>query len=132
MHRGVAILDQRSLQEYCDPRLLVEWARSQSNCLNITLTVRSRALEVGELKYPAFAYTLGSIPLHPLGSPKFSDKNVWQKLAEAERKKRELLGFPMPLTEWGGRNEVGGSSWNDAVIMTPEDVIDCVIGQLLS
>jgi superfamily I DNA/RNA helicase len=40
--------------------------------------------------------------------------------------KRKQYGFPMPSTDWGGRNEVGGSSHNDAAILTPEEVLAVV------
>lgn len=146
-----AVLDQRSLNKYCDPRLLVEWARSQPGHSNVTLTVRDRLLVLlhteeeltllpkewqdsdnseyaYKIEIPACSYTLGSVPLHPYGSPKFSDRNVWQKLANAERAKRLQYGYPMPSSDWGGRNEVGGSSWNDACILTPEEVIKIARG----
>lgn len=147
---GCAVLDQRSLPHYCDPRLLVEWARTV-DAGNITLTVRDRTLEfvavekgcafrnelpdyelqeweeiAMEFAVPAYSYTLGSVPLHKDGSPKFSDRGVWQALAAAERQKREDYGYPMPSSDWGGRNEVGGSSWNDACVLSPEEVISIV------
>jgi hypothetical protein len=161
---GCAVFDQRSLQQYCDPRLLVEWARGQEDTRNITLTVRDRALrliadptynelsgnietsyflpsveeeeaasnptyiytlEVAEI--PAYSYTLGSVPLHEAGSPKFSDNGIWEALHKAECKKRDRFGYPHPSSRWGGRNEVGGSSWNDASVLSPEEVIKCVL-----
>lgn len=145
-----AVLDQRSLLQYCDPRLLVEWARTV-DAGNITLTVRDRILKfievdkesviknelpdyelqegeevVMELKIPAYAYTLGSVPLHRDGSPLFSDRGVWAALAATERQKREDYNYPMPSSDWDGRNAVGGSSWNDASILTPEEVLEVV------
>lgn len=127
MYKGVAILDQRSLRHYCDPRLLVEWARQQKGHSNITLTVRSRELVTEDFKLPGWSYTLGSVPLHQDGSPKFSDNGVWEHLAFEEQQLRSYYKLPHPSSDWGGRNEVGGSSWNDAVVMTPEQVIDCVL-----
>lgn len=159
---GYAVLDQRSLSAYCDPRLLVEWAR-ENNAANVTLTVRDRSLKINQIKYyiwdgsprtmyvlpegdedmpsnskllaeleiPAYNYTLGSVPLHEEGSPMFSDNGIWEALSKAEHAKRKEYGFPMPSTDWGGRNEVGGSSHNDAAILTPEEVlavVDSVLG----
>lgn len=156
---GYAVLDQRSLSAYCDPRLLVEWAREREDHKNVTLTVRDRLLKLEEIQYrelrlgeetwatryelagyelqgneslvrqlivPAYNYTLGSIPLHENGSPMFSDNEIWKALTEAEKEKRKEYGYPMPSTNWGGRNEVGGSSHNDAVILTPEEVLTVV------
>lgn len=123
---GCAVLDQRSLGQYCDPRLLVEWARERET-RNITLTVRDRNLIDGDRLIPAYAYILGSVPLHDSGSPMFSDRGVWEALAEAERAKRARYGYPAPSTDWTGRNEVGGSSWNDACVLSPEEVIDTVL-----
>lgn len=131
LYRGCAIFDQRSINEYVDPRLLLEWARANGATEPITLTVRdgSRLPNAGLIKdFPAFSYTLGSIPLHSKGSPKFSDRNIWAKLTTLEMDLRGQNGLPMPETFWGGRNEVGGSSWRDPAIATPEQIIDAVLG----
>jgi hypothetical protein len=48
-------------------------------------------------------------------------------LSSKENNKRRLLGLPQAKTQWGGRNEVGGSSWNDAAMLCPEEVIDIVL-----
>lgn len=125
-----AVLDQRSLQQYCDPRLLVEWARQQPGHSNVTLTVRDRRLDLPDGRsIPAYSYTLGSVPLHEDGSPMFSDRGVWSALAAAERAKRAKYGYPEPSSDWGGRNEVGGSSWNDACVLEPKEVLEVVTCQ---
>jgi len=145
---GVAVFDGRGISEYVDPRHLIEWARSQPDCTsNITLTVRDRPLDFfrteeelllwkegledsafsWKITLPAYSYTLGSIPLHKNGSPRFADRNVFAALSEAEKQKRYLLNFPFPSSAWGGRNEVGGSSWNDAALITPEEVLKVVL-----
>ena len=142
--QGCAVLDQRGISEYIDPRHLIEWARQNKECTsNITLTIRDRLLNffhteeelllwkegmedtdyAWKVIISAYSYTLGSIPLHQNGSPKFSDRNVWKKLSQAEGEKRFMLNLPAPSTDWGGRNEVGGSSWNDAALLLPEEVI---------
>lgn len=150
MYKSVGIFDSRGISEYIDPRHLLEWVRQQPDHINITLTVRDRPLELfhteeklilqkqgaekledGDTEFQinlsAFTYTLGCVPLHKSGSPKFSDRNVWEALSKAEQNKRYFLNLPMPTGGWGGRNEVGGSSWNDAAILFPEEVIDCVL-----
>ena len=148
---GVAVLDSRGISDYVDPRHLVEWARSQPECTsNITLTVRDRPLQLfytekelllwkegledGPLSWkitlPAYSYTLGSIPLHADGSPEFADQNVFALLSVAENQKRDYLDLPLPSSAWGGRNEVGGSSWNDAALLTPEEVLKVALNIL--
>ena len=141
----MGVFDGRGVSQYVDPRHLIEWVRKQPDHLNVTLTVRDRALELlcpapekqlipyepdhrgTKLVIPAYSYTLGSVPLHYFGSPLFGDKNVWDMLSRKEGSKRYFLGFPQAETQWGGRNEVGGSSWNDAALLCPEEVIDIVI-----
>lgn len=147
MYKNVAILDSRGVNEYVDPRHLIEWARTQQSHENITLTVRDRPLELwsteddislfqegskslgygSKVNLQAHSYTLGCVPLHQRSSPKLSDRNVWQILSKAENDKRYWIGIPRASTQWGGRNEVGGSSWNDAAILTPEEIIDIVL-----
>jgi hypothetical protein len=132
-YQGCAIFDQRPFQgEYVDPRLLVEWCRENHIYSPVTLTVRdgsrlpnSVLLDEG-LELELFSCTLGSVPLHAKGSPKYSDRRVWEKLAELERNVRTNQGLSLPETNWGGRNEVGGSGWRDPVICTPEQIIDTV------
>lgn len=135
-----------------DPRHLIEWVRLQDNHSNITLTVRQRPLklwreslddqlilfskelddpfELHAIILPAYNYTLGSVPLHPAGSPRYSDGQnipIWDVLSYAEKEKRERLAFPPPTTYWGGRNEVGGSSWNDSAVLTAEEIITKIL-----
>ncbi len=128
---SVGVLDQRGISVYVDPRHLIDWTRIQAGHRNITLTVRDKIFEVahatGKIVLPGYSYTLGSIPLHMQGSPRFSEHAVWDKLTEAEIDKRNLLGFPPASSGWGGRNEVGGSGWNDAALLLPEEVIAKVL-----
>lgn len=145
LYRGVAIFNQRSLPGYVDPRLLVEWAREQGAASPVTLTVRDGTLlpnasilqglpdgfepGAGSL-LPMYSYTLGSIPLHHEGSPKYSDRGVWSALQDLEKEVRDAAHQPHPETSWGGRNEVGGSGWRDPAIANPEQVVDRVLKTL--
>ena len=150
-YKNVGILDSRGINGYVDPRHLIEWVREQKSLTNVTLTVRDRLAHFfhteeelflwdsenckdsdnsWKISLPAYNYTLGSVPLHGLGSPKFNEHNIWEKLSEAEHDKRYFLNLPKPSTDWGGRNEVGGSSWNDPALLLPEEVIDCVLKNL--
>lgn len=145
LYQGIAVLDQRPLEGYIDPRILVEWARKQPGHRHVTLTIRSGARQPNAAKtieafnYQAiangqspildsdlFSYTLGSVPLHELGSPMFSDRNIWKSLADLEIEVRDPIGMSPPETVWGGRNEVGGSSWRDPMISTFNQVLDRV------
>lgn len=148
IYKNVGIIDERGRSKKVDPRHLVQWLRQKhEGHANVTLAVRDRPLELFhtdeelilfneglsdsdtsfKLTIPAYNYTLGSVPLHSSGSPKFSDRDVWEQLSTMEGKKRYFLGLPQPKTFWGGRNEVGGSSWNDAAILCPEEVVDIVL-----
>lgn len=137
LYKAAAIFDQRSFDGYVDPRLLVEWAR-ENNSSNVTLTVRSGArqpnaaklIDAGHPETELFSYTLGSVPLHRKGSPNFSDHDVWEVLANLENEVRAQKGLEPPDTQWGGRDAVGGSSWRDPAIASPEEVIDRVLRQL--
>jgi hypothetical protein len=129
---GCAVFDQRGFNEYVDPRLLVEWARENSAIEPVTLTVRNgrgqpNANFLSEYSGELFSYTLGSVPLHAKSSPCFNDHGVWEALQALELRIRAENQQLKPLTAWGGRNEVGGSSWRDPVIATPEQVIDTVV-----
>lgn len=181
MYKKVGILEVPATFDYVDPRHLIKWVQCQHTHLNITLTVRQRPLKLWRnslerelvllpdsiripegintltmpafthATVPAFHYTLGSVPLHPLGSPNFSDgrnlpefvpgceldeafrlyrpmnDSVWDVLSSAEKSKRKWLGFPQVTTFWGGRNTVGGSSLKDSAVLMPEEVIDLVL-----
>lgn len=123
---GVAVLDLRESPGYVDPRLLVDWARKQRAHKNVTLSVRVREGVEG------YSYTLGSVPLHPEGSPRFSDRKVWDALNDFEIEKRKTLGLPAPSSSWGGRNEVGGSGLNTPSLATPKEVVEVVLYALSS
>ena len=130
---GCAVFDQRTFAGYVDPRLLVDWARENSAPLPFTLTVRDGSRLPNALTgeqaeaNPQYSYTLGHIPLHPLGCPNYSDNGYWGALAFGEIFYRESRGIPAPETTWGGLNAVGGSGWNDPALKPPESVINLVL-----
>lgn len=131
LYKGCAVFDQREFDQYIDPRLLVEWAGLNNVSESITLTIRDGSNHPNAKLLDGFremySYTLGSVPLHPKGSPKFSDRDVWKSLAALELTLRTECGNHPAATEWGGRNEVGGSGWRDPVISSPEQVLDVVL-----
>lgn len=121
--QGCAFLDMRSVNKYLDPRVLVMRSQEMEGVTQpVTLTCRSMNIKIGDLLIPAQQYTLGSLPYHPQARDLDLTK-VFPVLAEAEAKKRKDLGFPAASTNWGGRAAVGGSGWNDASLMTPEEVL---------
>lgn len=135
LYRGCAVLDQRVLDDYIDARLLVEWARENGAAECVTLTVRDgvRLPNVGLLPpeaSPLYSYTLGRVPLHVRGSPRYGDLGVWERLAAAEAHWRSQRGWSPPATCWGGRNDVGGSGWRDPAVSPPEAVLDLVLAAL--
>jgi hypothetical protein len=113
-YRMVPICDQRGLKGYIDPR-------SFYRCLDrnhspITLVMRDRKQGDG------IGYTLGTFPLHHLANTvDFSAADVWNKLSDAER------ALNPDFEGWGGRAIVGGSSWNNPSLLTPQQVIDIVL-----
>jgi len=136
LYRGCMVFDQRGLQDdYIDARLPVEWARRHDAPQALTLTVREGAgkPDVAAPGWPAHimlhSYMLGRVPLHAHGSPRYSDRGIWKRLSQAEARQRKVLGIVGPDAHWRGRNDVGGSS---SVVMTPEQVLDEVLGGLAS
>lgn len=135
LYRGCAVLDQRGLEDYVDARMLVDWARAHAASEGVTLTIRDggRLPNGGSLPAgasPLYSYTLGRVPLHPRGSPRYSDRGVWECLAAVEFEQRRKAGLPMPVTCWGGRNDVGGSGWRDPATTPPNLVLDTVLTRL--
>lgn len=107
------ICDTRSMKGYIDPRCFLRAIATISNLLPMTLTVR-------DFKDDGYSYTLGCIPTHPLLERLDYTQNTFIALTEAERLKN-------PQTEpWGGRATVGGSPWNNASQLTPEEVVSIV------
>lgn len=135
LYRGCAVLDQRPLDDFIDARLLVEWARDNRAPECVTLTVRDgvrlpNASRLPPEASPLYSYTLGRVPLHAQGSPRYSDLGVWERLAAAETDWRRQRGWAAPATGWGGRNDVGGSGWRDPAVSPPEAVLDQVLAAL--
>ncbi len=132
LYRGCLVFDQCGIPEYVDPRLPVAWAQREHASGSLTLSVRdgSRMPDAATFGWPAgivlYSYTLGRLPLHPKGSPRYSDRRVWERLSDAEEACRAGLGLAGPPAHWGGRNDVGGSSFRLPVVMTPEQVLDQV------
>lgn len=123
---GAAFLDMRSINKYVDPRCLVAIAKEMGATAPITLTARSMSVNLGneanKILIPGCQYTLGSLPYHDRAATIDLTK-VFPLLAEAEKERRGSIGQSPAKTTWGGRAAVGGSGWNDASLLTPEEVI---------
>jgi hypothetical protein len=72
-------------------------------------------------------YDLGN-PEAAMFSDRHGDRGIWEKLAQLEVDVRAELGVDPPETAWGGRNEVGGSSWRDCAFSTYRQVLSTVLG----
>ena len=125
---GVAVFDSTSFHgAYVDPRLPARWVSQHCPGAIAVLTVRDGSRQPNqpqEWDAPTYSYTLGKTP----GTdPQFSSRGVWEKLSAAENSRRFSLGIPPLETEWGGREAVGGSSWNDAMITPPCDLVDDIV-----
>jgi hypothetical protein len=123
MDKGIAILDRRSLRTYLDPRIFLDWVREQPDHQHVTLTI-------GDFSKPSdiigYSYTLGCVPLHPKGSPCFSTNHVWEALARLENVHRVEKGLVPLEFSWSGREDVGGSGWNDPSLLTPSEVLHVI------
>lgn len=115
----VAVFDQRCIEDYVDPRLFKRWI-NQNTKASFSLTYRDGSrmpiLPQGWDR-EVFSYTLAAENNSDLTA-------IFPLLQEAEDKKRSLNGIPPCVTQWGGRAKVGGSSWNDAMIVNPQEVIE--------
>lgn len=108
------VCDTREMNGYLDPRCFLRAIATMPNLLPMTLTVRN--FKDGD----GYSYTLGCIPTHPQVERLDYTQNTFTVLTEAERLKN-------PQTDsWGGRATVGGSPWNHASQLTPEEVVSIV------
>lgn len=125
-YRDTLLINCKGLQgKYIDPRCALKAYQLLRNnygheCQTpITLTQREVFVD-NELK--GFSYTIGCIPLHPKLKDLDYTKGAFEKLTKAERK------VDPNANGWGGRKTVGGSGWNTPSQLSPEQVIDIVLG----
>lgn len=129
---GAAVLDMRSINRYIDPRCLVAIAREVGATQPVTLTSRAMLVNIPDpygVSIPGCQYTLGSLPYHDAAAT-LDLTAVFPKLAQAEAEKRQVLNLPTAKTTWGGRAAVGGSGWNDASLLSPEEVLKVALASL--
>lgn len=127
---GAAYLDMRSLNKYIDPRCLTQIAKEMGADKPITLTSRSMNVHIGEdLTVPGCQYTLGSLTYHA-AAPNLDLTKIFPELAKLEADRRDYIGFRPAKTTWGGRAAVGGSGFNDASLLSPEEVIRFVLEEI--
>jgi len=127
---NIAVFDQSGFSEYVDPRLLAQWVIQNCPTALATVTIRDGKAKANQPKGWAdrvWAYTVGWTPGT---SPMFSTQGLWEHLTALENQSRESHGIPPMTSGWGGREDVGGSSWNDAVITDPHTLVAQIRGFL--
>lgn len=112
---------------YVDPRASLRAAKRLS--LSATITLTQRETDNG------WSYTIASSKNNLL-----TGFDAFFKLTIAEAKKRSVdcilverfwgesfLSQEIGFDPWGGRETVGGSGWRTPSLLTPEEVIDCLM-----
>jgi len=121
---------------YIDPRLANDVAMSFASLGDMDYPIILKVCKPERLPgfgiipetIKSFSYILGSISSPGFKKTSYSDNGVWEALAEAESISRSKLSIPQGETNWGGRNAVGGSGWNDPSILYPLDAIQIARG----
>lgn len=122
VYRGCLLFDSKGLGGiYIDPRC---WLKAVKNLRistphPVTLTQREVFID-GVNK--GFSYTIGVVPLHPRIQEVDYTTCTFEYLSKLEKTINPNAG------EWGGRKTVGGSAWNVPSVLTPQQIIDCILG----
>jgi len=119
-YRNCLIFNQVGMTGYIDPRCWLRAYQQQGFEPELPVTVTKRAIW-REGQFQGYAYTLGTIPLHPRQNDFDYTTGVFNALTKAEQE-RDPNANP-----WGGRATVGGSGRNTPTQLTPEEVIDIVL-----
>lgn len=114
---------------YVDPRASLRAAKRLE--LSATLTLTQRETQDGS----GWSYTLASSSNNLL-----TGFDAFKKLTVAEAQKRSVdyqlvldnwekkdISDKIGFDPWGGRETVGGSGWRTPSLLTPEEVIDCLM-----
>ncbi len=119
-YRNCLIFNQVGMNSYIDPRCWFRAYRKQGFKPEYPVTVTQREIWM-DGQFQGYAYTLGTIPLHPRQKEFDYTAGVFEALTEVERERNP------EANPWGGRATVGGSGWNTPSNLTPEEVIDIVL-----
>jgi hypothetical protein len=123
-YRDCFLFDAKGLGgTYIDPRCWIKalgllYGNQIKYYRPITLTRR----EVIVNNFKGISYTIGTIPLHPDQDDWDYTHGAYERLTKAERE------INPNCDPWGGRATVGGSGWNTCSNLTPEQVINIVLG----
>lgn len=119
-YRNCLIFNQAGMRNYIDPRCWLRAYRKQGFEPKFPVTVTQREIWM-DGQFQGYAYTLGTIPLHPRQTEFDYTAGVFEALTQTERERNPNAN------PWGGRAAVGGSGWNTPTNLTPEEVIDIVL-----
>lgn len=122
VYRDCLLINYKGLQgKYIDPRCALKAYQFMGHSCRLPVTLAQREVFIDN-EFKGYSYTLGCIPLHPQMSSLDYTKGTFEKLTEAERK------INPNADGWGGRKTVDGSGWNTPSQLSPEQVIDIVLG----
>ncbi|MDJ0736070.1 MAG: hypothetical protein QNJ47_18740 [Nostocaceae cyanobacterium] len=110
----VAVCNLKEIGRYVDPRA---FHQAIGILVDDIKKLRPETLVIREHKYGGTQYTLGCLPGHPQTRNLDFTAGVFASLTKAERLK------DAHVEGWGGRRTVGGSGWNTASVLTPEEVV---------
>jgi hypothetical protein len=114
--QDIPVFDLRGIDHPVDPRACLQASRTLAPQRPETLTIKKHRLG-------GVAYILGCDPAHPLAGQVNYCPSTYEHLTTAETQKS-----PTTTNDpWGGRKSVGGSGWNTASQLTPEEVITVVL-----
>lgn len=119
-YRDCLIFNQVGMTGYIDPRCWIRASHQQGIYPHYPITVTQREVWQDN-EFKGYAYTLGTIPLHPRQKDFDYTGGVFDALTKAERDRNPNADG------WGGRATVGGSGWNTPSLLTPQEVIDIVL-----
>lgn len=121
VYRGCLLFDGKGLAgTYIDPRCWLKAAKSLGiEPANATTLTQREVFIDGVNK--GFSYTLGVVPLHPGVKNIDYTIDIFKVLSTMEKTLNPKGG------DWGGRKTVGGSAWNVPSLLSPQQIIDCVV-----
>lgn len=119
-YRDCLIFNQVGMTGYIDPRCWIRASHQQKISPHYPITVTQREVWQDN-EFKGYAYTLGTIPLHPRQKNFDYTGGVFDALTKAERDRNPNADG------WGGRATVGGSGWNTPSLLTAKEVIDIVL-----
>jgi hypothetical protein len=119
-YRDCLMFNQVGMVGYVDPRCWLRASQEKGFQPQHPVTVTQREVWA-KGQFQGYAYTLGTIPLHPRQKAWDYTDGIFAALTRAER------DYNQQHEGWGGQATVGGSGWNTTSRLTPEAIIDTVL-----